>query len=817
VNQAWGSPLRNRDNHWWQSSEWLVGVGIALLPWCFGGAPMWSLGLLTFVSFAGCSLWVIGALKNETSWALPTAALVPLLLAFFGLVQLIPLPDRLLQLVSSQAFELKEFCLVPLGLLEPQPISLDAPSTARSVARMLVLFVLCITCSQLGKRPRARERLAQCISVTGALLALCGLGHWLFDEPLFFGVHKFVADLSFVTSFGNTNHLAAFLSLAALLAVGLTLASNSPRENAIWSAVAALNATGIFFTISRGGIGSFLLGVATLLWWAYQSKGLSAVNLKVSLAGVGAAIVVASLFVWERISTRVESIASLEKLRSSKLDLWPEFWNAATQYWFSGMGLGTFELGFMRFQKSQFDVTFTHPENLFLQSISEIGFIGTAALLLVALSAIWAVRATKTPLEQAFVVGVAAVFAHDVFDFSLELNAVAPAVASCAGMAIGTIKLKAPKIVRARHLLALLPVAALSGVAFAYGFPTHQHVEQALLETSIDANAQPKTVSAIGRHPSDYVLYEMLANDAVNRKEWGSVLAAVNRVLYVRPHDIDSHIIAARALAKLGRAKQALSELKLAWQLGDTSTLEWGLRIAAFEKDYRAVLLPSTAHLNAQFSLLNSGGKMQEAALLLQAAQNEIEFSMLRAEAQWLESRFVLGGEPALQKLNTLPQVFFERSDVQQHKITLLTQLGHLPEALDFAQALSRKNPANVALGLATVQLYEQMNNVAAAQETTHRLRAFANTDALKTSLFETEARLFSKEGKWQSAVDSLQTAARISPGRADLQYALADTYEKMGSIAAALESIRKGQLLDPQSNLQQPRIDRLKKLLTDR
>ena len=110
--------------------------------------------------------------------------------------------------------------------------------------------------------------------------------------------------------------------------------------------------------------------------------------------------------------------------------------DTAHQAGIAGMGLGAFELGFSRFQVGSADVTYTHPENLVLQWVAELGL--PVALLLAALVVVIATRllraARHSMLDQILLVGVCGAMLHDLFDFALELNALPIAVVVVVGL-----------------------------------------------------------------------------------------------------------------------------------------------------------------------------------------------------------------------------------------------------------------------------------------------------------------------------------------------------------------------------------------------
>src|SRR5207244_1868847 len=83
--------------------------------------------------------------------------------------------------------------------------------------------------------------------------------------------------------------------------------------------------------------------------------------------------------------------------------------------------------------------------------------------------------------------------------------------------------------------------------------------------SEIDAAA----TAAIARHPCDYHL-ELLDAIAHVRAGDGVALRHLNRVLRLRPHDVEAHRLAGMTLARTRRTAQAALEYRTAFQNGAT-------------------------------------------------------------------------------------------------------------------------------------------------------------------------------------------------------------------------------------------------------
>lgn len=793
-------------SRWWLAAEAVLALALLALPWSFGGAPAWTLWLVVGLGAAALLLWVIGASRNHRRWGPNLLLLLPAATLGVASVQLLPLPPAVLAVLSPPGAELRDFALVPLGLERWRALSMDAPSTARALARIIGLGSMALVSLELGRQAHVRRRLLAVLALSGVSIAVCGFGHLLANVDALFGVHHFYATVSLLTPFGNTNHLAAWLTLTGTVALGLALDAKS-RDSAIgWAAAAFACGVAVFLSYSRGGIGSFvatwgLVGAAVL---ARKGGGIRSV---LPWLAIGATVAFAGLLSFEQLLARADTVSSIEKLRSTKVELWPMLTRGGLHYWPLGLGLGAFELGFSRFQDQQLDVTFTHPENVALQWVSEAGLPVAVGLAVVVVALF--VRARREtwdlPLERTAMIAIAGVLLHDVFDFSLELNALAVGVAVTAGLVCAVGRENAGRLaVRRGGPVAGVALSALALVAATAGLPAHSVAERALAEAIASGQTveavRARAVASIDRHPADWVLYANVGTDMARRGRPREALAWINRLLFLRPSDARAHVAAGQALLRLGRPQQALGELRMAWALGDSASIELGVSVAAKENAFERVLLETRGHLSSVYRLLRVRGRDADAVRLLDAAEAAALPDEVHAELRVLRVQHAAetgDAEEALARWSELPDGERRKSDLVLVRVQALRKLGRVDEAAAELERLSNREPTNTAAAFLLAELLEGNRQLSAARQVLGRIRSLASSQDVRSRTFQLEARTWMTEERWPRALDALQTASRIEPARADLHYRLAEVYERMGSLHSALDEVRRGRLLD--------------------
>ncbi|WP_164008082.1 O-antigen ligase family protein [Pyxidicoccus trucidator] len=798
---------------------------VVLGPVALGGAARWVLWPLVALSGAAAVLAAVGARRQGQSLRFPLLA-VPLAAgAALCALQLMPLPAGVLGVLSPEAAALREFALVPLGLEGARPVSLDPPATWRELAKHVAYLLAFLAAVQVCRARPSRERLLAVLAFTGAALAVVGLGHSLLGVQSLFGLLSWVhARPPLVTPFGNPNHLAGFLGLSSTVALGLALTTR-PRSRALPYALAAgAGGLGVVLSLSRGGIAFFVFGQALLALlllrrrreavgrappvWARSAAALVAL---LAVLGVGAYAAADRLWVEAR------SADSVEELRHSKVSLWPMMAEAARAFPVLGMGRGAFEAAFPRYQSEPNPNTLTHPENAVLQGAVELGVPGLVLLAL----AVWGfTRLLRSEgldaLELASLAGVAALALHDLFDFSLEL----PACAVAALVVLASVARPRARQRAAGKPGGLKPSAwvlgtgvALTGLGLVALVPGRHHLSDAEAELAglvtaraPEADVRSRGLALIDRHPSDYLLYRLVASAYAARGREGAEqsLAFVNRALYLSPVDAVSHRVAARALLTLGRGSQGFLEYRLAYEAGDLGALQGeALRLARSLEDLVA-LTPDSPEVAVRLldALGSMPGRMDLALAYSGWAREHFEGRAGLATLWAREARLRLRkGELPVAEAACAEVERREPDALDTHllRAEVLRAQGRGEEALQTLERLLARFPGHVELSFTLAARQLDAGLTRRAKDTLQAVSPFLTDYAQRARLLSLEAACLEREGLLSSAVERRQTAARLAPGP-DAWFAVARTQEALRRYDAAARSVHEGMRLLPAS-----------------
>lgn len=793
------------------AAEAVLGLLLLVCPLLLGGAPVWALWPACTLAGAALVLGAASAARQGHSLRIPLAAALPGLPAALCLVQLVPLPPFLLSLLSPEAADLREFVLLPLGLDAWRPITLDPPATWRELAKHLAYAATIVAALEVARSRRARARLFAYVALAGTAVAVIGIAHKVANAQSVFGLYAFQeAQPPILTPFGNANHLAAFLTLTGAVALGLTARSSGRRPG--WGLAFVAIAAVTFLSLSRGGAVFFVLGMAlfgAMLW--LKDRGRRALYAAAAGAlGLAVALGVAVDRLW----------AEFAAGGASKTETWPMLARAAGRFWALGMGRGAFDAGFTRYQTELAGFRFTHPENAVLQLGAELGLIAAAGL--VALAAlVWARAAARKELwtaEIASLAGLAALAAHELFDFSLEL----PPTAMVACVLLGAVARAAdaapgdgapgpapvvPKGWRLEGRWATAAAAATPLVAM-LALVAGQHTAadaEARLEWLQESGAplaelRAAALEEIDRHPAHHRLPALAAQGYAKAGAPQEALAFVNRALYLRPLDAASHRIAARALLRLRRRSQAFLEYRLAIQAGDGAALREAVPLARTVAELeQACPDDPTAAEDAVFALVATG-RSREAAALAGAMADRLAETPGASRALALVVNLEVGhgnlavAEGALRRLKAVEP---ESARTAVATARLLGGQGKAAEAIAALQVHSTREPGNQEVAFLLADLLLAAGAPREARESLERVAPFlAGTDA-RAELFRYQGRAFEQERRFAKALDAYQTAVRLKPERAELHYAVARMHEEHRQHGAAAREVQEGMKVD--------------------
>lgn len=149
------------------------------------------------------------------------------------------------------------------------------------------------------------------------------------------------------------------------------------------SAAVAIIFAGVLATLSRGGM--VALAATCVVAFAVLSRTNKWI---VTLATVGLLAVGTGFIIYSEQSTditeKLETLSNIDNAAAPRLLHWQDAWPYATEHLALGCGAGTYRYASNSFQTFFFQKTYAHAENVYLETLTEMG-AGAVALLLLAL------------------------------------------------------------------------------------------------------------------------------------------------------------------------------------------------------------------------------------------------------------------------------------------------------------------------------------------------------------------------------------------------------------------------------------------------
>jgi O-antigen ligase len=243
--------------------------------------------------------------------------------------------------------------------------------------------------------------------------------------------------------FVNKNHFAGWMCMVAPLSFGIGLMSRSMSRRIRYVFFAVVMAITIFFSLSRGGIISFLLGTIILtlivVWGASSKKSLIPVlSFVIALLGY---------LIYLGVSPIIQRFAQSGISSHERLLVWSASMTAFRDFPLFGAGLGTFQHIFPMYKPDGITMFYQHAHNDYIEILLELGIIGALLVLLFLghagkhiLYVRW--RGRERYLKAAFVASLVSIAVFSLFDFNLHIPSNAILLSFILGLAVAMSRLE---------------------------------------------------------------------------------------------------------------------------------------------------------------------------------------------------------------------------------------------------------------------------------------------------------------------------------------------------------------------------------------
>jgi O-antigen ligase len=444
----------------------------------------------TFLCIFAAALWWIPAAiaENRTDGhdraSDAKTGLAPLFIALFGyfLLQIVPLPPRLLETLSPEAAVIHRMAVPAPAAFAANPSPehwLPLATYVYPVRQSLIrLCAYWFFVSQFARVLDSRRRINTAVSVFLALAAgitVYGIAQAFSDHPHIWWFIKQFYRHDVTATYINRNHYAGFMAMSLPLAAGFTAALWRPGSAPAGTAVAirhrisgyflrlstdpmmgkrmlvlfagVIMGIGLILSASRGGIIS-AAGAMLMLTLLYRGKK----GHREKGAVLFVLLAVITLYVWNiGIDYPLQRFDQFWDSYESRLRYARHAMAMAADYRWFGTGIGTFMHAYPQYQSAA-DVRLflSHAHNDYVQYLAEAGILGTLLLgagvvfYVYRVLRLWS-RRTETYAVCIGIVPLAALTAvgiHSYSDFNLHIPANVLVLGAVAAIGAGALNLQ---------------------------------------------------------------------------------------------------------------------------------------------------------------------------------------------------------------------------------------------------------------------------------------------------------------------------------------------------------------------------------------
>jgi O-antigen ligase len=424
----------------------------------FGAVEPWSIaivGILTALMFCLFVLSFPGFTPEDRSSR--RIAFACFLLFAYGLFQLIPLPVSFLKLLHPPLAEIlalpaissdssvsatTAYSLLPTVLPVFHSVSLYPFVTELGLAK-ITIYLMVFAIAAFGFDDR--EDIYFVLKVLAIFCFIVGV-FAIIQKGLWNGKIYWFRELTQggipFGPFVNRNHFAGWIGMVVPLSLGIGLMSRRGDKRIRYSFLGLIMAVALFFSLSRGGIISFLVGMGVFAFIAFRNT-LSKRRLFPLFLFV---LVLAGYLVYLGVSPIIERFAGTEPSNEQRLVVWVASLAAAKGFPVLGSGVGTYQYLFKMYQPESVQLFYDHAHNDYIEFLIETGVIGLALAALFAYlifktirSADWTRR--EAYLKAGFYASIVSMAVHSFFDFNLHIPSNAILFSLILGLAVSLSRL----------------------------------------------------------------------------------------------------------------------------------------------------------------------------------------------------------------------------------------------------------------------------------------------------------------------------------------------------------------------------------------
>ena len=430
--------------------ELIIVLLIILTPLPGGSVDLRAFSAMEMGILMVILLWAVAELKDQRSFlpALPRGAvLLWALFLGFILVQMVRLPETIMEVISPRTYGLRHQLQIGKGPLEGMSLSFFPLGTKIEFIKWMTLsgfFLFFFYWRHSDNGLRMTRRLLAVVLLMGVFESSYGFFTFFGLKNRLLSSEGAEALSSAMGTFVNRNHFAGYLLMTIPASIGLLFSWEPNRlrtERPILHRIASLDGKallvgfcivvmilGLLFSASRMGILSLLFSFSLMMVLFRRGSGEKGFSRRSALI-LGLALFWAAWIGLDAVISRF--IGTSEDLKGRWM-IWANTLQIVKDFPLFGSGLGTFGHIFPMYRSFPLRGTVTHAENDFLQLASEVGLVGLTLILILFLilfcKAVSGVRSfspgdPRRTLAIGGLVGILALMFHSQVEKNMQVPA----------------------------------------------------------------------------------------------------------------------------------------------------------------------------------------------------------------------------------------------------------------------------------------------------------------------------------------------------------------------------------------------------------
>ena len=523
------------------------GVFFVLPPFLLGGVYSHTETnlLIMFVGAFSAFSYSVYLLVTKKPFAVSSVVFPFLAIVVFALLQLVPIPEGLLKILSPQGYFFHS--LEGSGV---RPLTMSVPDTVYSIFRVLTLiFLSCILSRNifLGNKKWKQNTIDTVILVSTVAIVVSIVLRFVQSETWLYGKLRhsgFLIESVLI----NANHAACYFGISGLLALTSIYTTTFPRKKIFYASLFFFHSAAVTATLSRGGISAY--AAALILFFIINAKSFSKREGFKFYFPV-AAIVLVLVFAYRTGMKLLEREFDFGREDYfNKFDDIARAWDYMKDFILSGSGLGSFASVFSYYDSNP-ALRATQLENEPMQFILETGIV-FSLIIFAAFIYLVVFGKRETKRKNGLLMVLFFVVMHNTLDFNLHNFATLFPVVLVLVLLVKPIQLHGKKRISALVVMAVLALTTMLFTALPGG--------QKILGYSPEDPYPYET--AVFLYPSDYKVPMKAAVEKLNSKEMESVASAgqeISAMISKSPKYYFGYYLNGVYFLRLGISNQAVS------------------------------------------------------------------------------------------------------------------------------------------------------------------------------------------------------------------------------------------------------------------